>query len=840
MKKHILLFASMMLSVMLSAQTQQGYVKTKGRMVNGQHIQGQGLKGATVCIKGKTAVVVKNDDGAFSFPVSEAQFRVDSVRKAGYQLVDMDALSKIYKHSANPIYLVMETREQMIEEQMDNFERINAAQQKLISTLRTEVKKLKTENKLTEEEYSRRLKEIADMQTESQQLVNEMVERYSKIDYDQLSESDLLISKYILNGELIKADSILRTKGDIIERTKQYKRDEAAIAKEKKELSQRQEQLQQSEALSIKRLEDLANDCYHKFEIHKLKHENDSAAYYLELRANMDSTNVEWQFQMGDFLYGYIADYQKALSYFHLGLQAAIDQYGEQNEWVASITNSIGVIYTIQGDFAKAMECFNKALPIWEAHGEKHPDLATCYSNVGIVYIYQGDYAKGLELFDKALSIYIAVYGDDHPEVAMSYHNIGHVFAALGNNAKAMEYINKALSIRKANYGEYHPEIASSYNNMGTVYNNMGDSAKALEFLSKALSIWEVFYGDTHRTLATCHDNIGSVYCDQGNYTKALEHYNMALSIRKAIYGENHPEVAVNYNNIGSLYNNQGDYDKALEYFNKALAIDKAITGENHPDVAICYSNIGFAYSKLGDLDKALEYMDKALSIRKAVLGENHPDVATSYNNIGSLYNLQGDHAMGLEYYNKALTIRKAAYGENHPRVADSYNNIGSVYYFQGDYAKALEHFRNALSILKTIYGEEHPSVEKTEKYILKTEYSQAVLENTLSSFCEDHCFIAVFDTSENQENPHGLSGEYILLELGDWNQNSPISLYDKDDELKGKAKDLVVMKDGVITQHHFEDSSDVQLVVKHVSKEEKRHINEAYEGWKRQYRKQP
>ena len=58
MKKFYLLSIALMLGIMLSAQTQQGYVKTKGRMVNGQHVPGQGLKGATVSIKGRTAVSV--------------------------------------------------------------------------------------------------------------------------------------------------------------------------------------------------------------------------------------------------------------------------------------------------------------------------------------------------------------------------------------------------------------------------------------------------------------------------------------------------------------------------------------------------------------------------------------------------------------------------------------------------------------------------------------------------------------------------------------------------------------------------------------------------------------
>ena len=47
MKRYLFLFVALVIGVLTSAQTQQGYVKTKGRMVNGKLVPGQGLKGAT-------------------------------------------------------------------------------------------------------------------------------------------------------------------------------------------------------------------------------------------------------------------------------------------------------------------------------------------------------------------------------------------------------------------------------------------------------------------------------------------------------------------------------------------------------------------------------------------------------------------------------------------------------------------------------------------------------------------------------------------------------------------------------------------------------------------------
>ena len=62
-----------------NGQTQQGIVKTRGRMVNGQHVKGVGLSGATVQVQGRSAVL-SQQNGAFSFPVTSQAFLVQSVK----------------------------------------------------------------------------------------------------------------------------------------------------------------------------------------------------------------------------------------------------------------------------------------------------------------------------------------------------------------------------------------------------------------------------------------------------------------------------------------------------------------------------------------------------------------------------------------------------------------------------------------------------------------------------------------------------------------------------------------------------------------------------------------
>ena len=93
MKKALLLSLCVLCALTAFSQKQKGYVKTKGRMVNGQLVPGQGLKGAAVSVKDRTAILVNAEDGAFTFPTTGEFFQLDSVTKKGYQLL-MGAVQK--------------------------------------------------------------------------------------------------------------------------------------------------------------------------------------------------------------------------------------------------------------------------------------------------------------------------------------------------------------------------------------------------------------------------------------------------------------------------------------------------------------------------------------------------------------------------------------------------------------------------------------------------------------------------------------------------------------------------------------------------------------------------
>jgi tetratricopeptide (TPR) repeat protein len=571
-----------------TAQIQQGYVKTKGRLgANGQVIAGKRLSGVTVQIKGRSAVM-SQANGSFSFPIPANKFLILSVKKQGYVLADPETTTRQYSYSFNPLVLVMETQEQQTEDKLANERKIRRNLQRQLQAKEEEIEALKEQNKITREEYQQRLQRLyADLES-NEKLISEMAERYSRLDYDQMDEFNLRISDCILNGRLTEADSLLRSKGDINDRI-------AHLNQHQNANQQIQETLDKSKAMAQKDLEDIAQDCYHYYEAFMMNHQNDSAAHYLELRANLDTTNLIWQNEAGSFIHEYLANYSLAMEYFQLGLRQALIQCGEHSNRTATFYKNLSLVHSALGDYNEALVYSQKALDILEHMPE--PDsssIASCLNNIGKVYIDLKENAKALEYFQKSRSIIERIYGTDHPDVAMVYNNIGATLMNQGDNAQALEYYQKSLSIYERVYDTDNPFVAMSYNNIGAALSSQGDNAQALEYYQKALPIYEHVYGPIHPDVAMSNLNIGTVFARQGDYTQAMEYYQKALPIYERIYGTDHPLVANAIKYIGVIHLTLGDSAQALELMNKALSIYERVYGPDHPDTEVIQEIIDY------------------------------------------------------------------------------------------------------------------------------------------------------------------------------------------------------------------------------------------------------
>lgn len=746
------------------------------------------LSGVTIAVL-SADTVVSDDAGMFYLSFSDRKsgdaITYLNINKPGYVILNEEALDMWILDPNTSYDIVMINANKLKSIRRDYAHRAMEYYKEQYFNQIAKLKELKHSSGITDDEYHDRLKKIHE---EYDRLINNLdksnnsFDRFVRIDVSDLQDEEQAIVELIGQGDFDEALARYDQMDITGKITSMISKDGSKSKKTKK--------LSESDFLT---LNSLYESLYRNIDALLLAGGAENlhkAISRLSEIADMDTGNRALQKKAAS-IYLEISDYDNAIKYYDRNLNLAIAEYGDQHPVVAESYNLKGIAYFGGDDYSTAIDNFAISAEIWEkAYGEEYPGLDRVYNSVGYIYYIGGGFDKALECFNKALDIRVNLYGREHSLVTESLDNIGTILTKQGEIENALKYFSTALDIKKRIYGEDCPEVANAYNNLGNIYHQLQEYQTARDYYNKAMGVRIMTNGDRHPEIATLNNNIGVSYGTQGDFFMGKVYLNRALDTYKDTYGEEHSNIADIYNNFGDAYTAQEEYSNAIENYEKTLNILLEINGKNDSKVADTYNSIGTVYFDQGDFPKAIDSFSTALSIRRSLFGEEHPDVATSYNNIGFAQSQSGNYSEGIDNLKKALGIRTKIYGDNHPDVERLFINLYLAYSSDDQFAEELGSFMTD-KLIKASIAEDSPAAKQ------------------------------------------GLSGEYYVLEFDIWNISTGGNLFKVNGELKGKPKDLVLAKDGVVSKHHFDDTIGADMMIKKVDNDETSSVRLLYEQWK-------
>ena len=217
--KQLLTLLLILSPYVLCAQIQRGYVRTAGS----ENEKGQALEGVLIRAEGLSPIVSdKNGIFTLALPNVESEgdaFRIISVRKMNFELLDKDALYSQFTYSPSvPIEIVMISSELLSKKKEDIEEkaRKNATEryEQKLKNLREQLANLQ----ITTQEYDSNAKQLQAQMESFEKLILTMSEHYARTDYNNLDSLNAEINRCIAAGELERADSLINTKGNTVER----------------------------------------------------------------------------------------------------------------------------------------------------------------------------------------------------------------------------------------------------------------------------------------------------------------------------------------------------------------------------------------------------------------------------------------------------------------------------------------------------------------------------------------------------------------------------------------------------------------------------------------------
>lgn len=305
-------------------------------------------------------------------------------------------------------------------------------------------------------------------------------------------------------------------------------------------------------------------------------------------------------------------------------------------------------MYRFQGQYENSIIYFEDALSIAQTYDSRVEQGRALYS-LGTVYASQGQFAKAVDSFEKAL---LTARGENYAETQSSIDPIGEgdalvglgtTYQARGQHDDSLIYFESAKEVYNR-IGSYANEMVALSNIGGYfLYKNQYDTAiETFELVLIAARANSDRMGE-----GIALGNIGLALASDKRYEESLLYYGQALAIFQEIGDRAGEGTAIA--NIGKVYQAQGQHDEARIKFDEALLIAREL-GKTQLE-ATALGNIGFTQYKQDQFADAYISLKAAISVADLIRANAGDDVARASfaNSIAPSIALAVDVAIALE-----------------------------------------------------------------------------------------------------------------------------------------------------------------------------------------------
>jgi CHAT domain-containing protein/tetratricopeptide (TPR) repeat protein len=228
---------------------------------------------------------------------------------------------------------------------------------------------------------------------------------------------------------------------------------------------------------------------------------------------------------------------------------------------VPIVLGNLAGVYVAQARYGEALQMLDQVDEIDRRNGVTN-DVPPV-QNRAIIYGLQGDLARSLEQFLKALQMYEKL--GDQKKIALAHYNIGVLQIKQANYDGAAKELETALALAEKNGDRNRASQALS--DLGRVRDLQGRPREALDFMTRAAAIareigYKSAYGETLVNLADFHQA-------HNEFLQARSIYEDALKIFEELHDGN--DLGLTLRGLGLVALREGRNADAVRYATRAV-----------------------------------------------------------------------------------------------------------------------------------------------------------------------------------------------------------------------------------------------------------------------------
>jgi tetratricopeptide (TPR) repeat protein len=245
-----------------------------------------------------------------------------------------------------------------------------------------------------------------------------------------------------------------------------------------------------------------------------------------------------------------------------------MDERAQNNDAIAEGRTKLAWLLHKKGDDVRPMALLSQARDHYLRTG-RGGDLGPVLNKIGNIHSRQGDYQKALECFERSLEL--GRKQNDRYDMTIALNNLGNLYGDMGDNERALDCYQEGRALDQA-AGD-HCNASITMGNIGWIYNSQGEPQKAAECWRRQAE-WADLVGDKY-VLSVALGNMTVFYLEQGDNAKGRESIEQRLAVARELGDKKGMSISLSH--LANLQRMTGDNQLARESFERAIALAREI-----------------------------------------------------------------------------------------------------------------------------------------------------------------------------------------------------------------------------------------------------------------------
>jgi CHAT domain-containing protein/tetratricopeptide (TPR) repeat protein len=360
-------------------------------------------------------------------------------------------------------------------------------------------------------------------------------------------------------------------------------------------------------------------------------------------------------------------EYHQALEPGLKALEIAESDFPANDDRLANIRNSLGLIYNNIDVYDKAEQLLLSAKAIWEGNNNK---IMAAYAdnNLASLYLSLARLSDAKASFQSALDIRRSVLGERDKLTVATLHNLATTLILEGHFADGEEKIREVILARSELLGAQDPLTLSSVSILGYCFIQESRFAEAEQLFTSLLKTYRAANLTRRDGYLGSLNNLAFVRLRQGSYKDASDLLGELAAAEAQKSGTRSLTYSVALTNLGRAQYLAKDYEAAKTTLEQAFAIQSGERGVFQKYAAISRDNLGLVLLVNRDADSALAAFREALALARDVFDPRNQFFSLVHHNIAVALARKGEVSAALEEAREAISFIPA---DNASQVLD-------------------------------------------------------------------------------------------------------------------------------------------------------------------------